>query len=101
MLSVTKRRLELVQNRMESLRQSTEAEELGEGRVQSVGVHSGWGAGKALVGSSKVLWARCLWDYDWQGLPGLGDRWTRRLAHWAGVLRGWDRAPGGRKKNKP
>ena len=54
--------------------------------------------GRQWVGSSMVMWAICLWDYDWQGLPGRGVGWTGRLAHWAGLLRGSDRTPDGRKR---
>lgn len=57
--------------------------------------------GRQWRGSSMVIWARCLRDYDWQGLPGLEAGWAGRLAHWASMLRGCDRAPGGRKRNKP
>lgn len=96
MLLVTERQLGCVQD------WSTEAKERGLGGGSRAWVLALAGElGRQWVGSSMVIWARCLWDYDWQGLPGLGARWTGRLAHWASMLRGWDRSPGGRKRNKP
>lgn len=50
MLSVTERQPGFAQSRMESLGPSTEAKELGEERVQSLGARSGWGGWKAVGG---------------------------------------------------